>query len=120
MTTAVETPKDLMQAVRDIPKGTYAAGAAWVAYMRHAKTPNEGRRIFADMMRRHLKWPLSMEVAVKTPQGYLHGKVSGHLRDYPNKCFVDFTPNLVDFDGDGHLRLSARVPFRNIKKVNPK
>lgn len=111
----------LMQVVRDEPKGTYASGKAWVSYMRHAKVPgSDNRRIFADMMRRHLKWPLSMIVSAKTPQGYFTGKISGHLRDYPNKCSVDFTPNLVDFDGDGHMRSSAPIPFRNLKKVNPK
>lgn len=112
--------EDLMQAVRDAEKGTYAAGAAWVAYMKHARVPGtEDRRCFADMMRRHIKWPLSMRVAVKTPQGYMEGTISGHLREAPGQCFVDFSPNLVDFDGYG-LRHSARVPFRNIKKVNPK
>lgn len=71
------------------------------------------------MMRRHAKWPLSMEVAVKTPQGYFIGKVNGHLRDRKHSCYVDFTPHLVDFDGYG-LRHSAIIPFRNMKKVNPK
>lgn len=116
---------DMMQPVRDAEPGTYAKGRAWVAYMRHAKkhfyvpSDEEPRRVFADMMRRHLKWPLSMRVAVKTPQGYFEGTISGHLREYPNRCFVDFSPNLVDFDGYG-LRTCARVPFRMIKKVNPK
>lgn len=109
----------LMQASREAERGTYEKGRAWVAYMRHAKMSHEPRREFADMMRRHLKWPLSMRVAVKTPQGYLQGTIGGHLKEHSGRCVVDFTPNLVDFDGYG-LRYSAVVPFRNIKKVNPK
>lgn len=107
----------LMNQVRESEKGTYAAGRAWVDYMRYAKVPGtEDRREFADMMRRHLKWPLSMRVAVKTPQGYMIGKISGHLREHPHKCSVDFSPNMVDFDGYG-LRFCATLPFRNLKKI---
>lgn len=110
----------LMQKVRDTEKGTYASGQAWVNYMRHARNHGtQDRRVFAAMMRKHLKWPLSMQVAVKTPQGYFFGKISGHISHRPHSCYVDFSPNLVSFDGYSP-RLSAIVPFRNIKKINPK
>lgn len=116
--------EQLMQEVRSNKAGTYAKARAWVAYMREyrrmQKHHNEPRREFADMQRRHLKWPLSMRVAVKTPQGYLEGHVIKHLRESPGKCLVSFEPHLVDYDHTGHMTYSAFVPFRNIKKIDPK
>lgn len=110
----------LMQAVRDGEDGTYEKARAWVAYMRHAKHSSGPQRVFNSMMRRHLKWPLSMRVAVKTPQGYLEGRIIKHLRENENKCLVTFEPHLVDYDHTGHMTHSAFVPFRNIKKIGPK
>jgi hypothetical protein len=110
--------EQLLAEVRECEEGTYAKGRAWVTYMREAKFGSNPRRVFADMMRRHLKWPLSMRVAVKTPQGYLQGKIVKHLREDKNKCIVDFSPVLVNYDGYG-LRFIAYVPFRSIKKIDP-
>lgn len=59
------------------------------------------------------------EQLMQAVRGYLEGTISGHLREYPAQCSVDFSPRLVDLDGYG-FRFSARVPFRNIKKINPK
>jgi hypothetical protein len=109
--------EELMSKVREAEDGTQEKARAWVAYMRHAKVPGtEPRRLFADMMRRHLRWPLSVRVAVKTPQGYLEGKICKHDRDYQHKCMIDFSPNLVSFDAYPPRHV-AIVPFRNIKKL---
>jgi hypothetical protein len=80
------------------------------------------------MRAKHRKWPLTTPVMVKTPQGYLLGKVMKHISPregshagrnrYKYRCYVDFRPALVDMDGYG-LRFSAIVPFRSIRKVKP-
>lgn len=105
----------LLQTVREAKAGSKEKARAWVEYMRAAKTPSEPRRTFADMMRKHLKWPLSMPVMVMTPSGYLRGTVSGHIRDYPHRCWIKFD-QLVNYDGYGE-RYSAIVPFRSIRPV---
>lgn len=111
----------LMEKVRNSEPGTKAKAIAWVDYMRQAEKglPRQkgvDRRVFPDMMRRHLKWPLSMAVMVNTPQGYLRGTISSHLREYPHSCWVDFSPVLVNYDGCGE-RYAAIVPFRSMKPV---
>lgn len=113
----------LMQAKRDAPRGSYGAGKAWVAYMKHARV--RGRescgRAFADMMRRHAKWPLSMSVATLTPVGYVHGRVNGHLNSDPNKCWVAWdNDQLIDMQDGRGPNSGAIIPFRNLKKINPK
>lgn len=114
----------LMQAVRDAEPGTYAKARAWVAYMKAAYTNSGGqeeRKVHADMMRRHLKWPLGMRVAFLSPIGYVQGKIVGHLRQNPGKCIVAFdNDQQIDVDGIGCPRSSGNIPFRNLKKINPK
>lgn len=110
-----------MAAIRAAIPGTKEKAKLWVAYMRNARSMGVGskgaRREFADMMRRHLKWPLCMEVMVKVPDGrYLKGAVNGHIGEYPHSCWISFEPVLVDYDGYG-ARYAAIVPFRSMKPV---
>lgn len=108
----------LLQAVRDAKEGAKEHARAWVAYMRAAKFGNQPRREFADMMRKHLKWPLSMPVMVLTPNGYLRGHVGRHVRGEPHRCDVHFD-EAVNYDGHG-ARHAAIVPFRSMKPVKEK
>lgn len=107
--------EELLEAVRVAPNGTRRHAEAWVAYMRHAKMKSEPRRLFADMMRRHLRWPLGTEVWVKTPDAYLRGSINKHWREYPHRCTVQFEV-AVNYDGHGE-RFAHLIPFRSIKPV---
>ena len=70
---------------------------------------------------RHCKWPLGTLVWVKTPQGYMEGRVNRHLTHprYIDKCDIAFV-ELVDMGDANGVRYCHAVPFRNIKPKEKK
>jgi len=84
-------------------------------------TPKQSRwnrAVSMDMKRRHRKWPLGTVVHIKTPAGYLQGKVCKHWRkgEVPHGASVEF-PEPIDMgDGNGR-RFSHVVPFRAMRPV---
>jgi hypothetical protein len=73
----------------------------------------------AHMLRKHRKWPLGTEVLVKTPSGYLKGKVHKHwrLNESPHVASVEF-PFCVDMGDANGSRFCHNIPFRNMKPVS--
>ncbi|WP_454727743.1 MULTISPECIES: hypothetical protein [Cupriavidus] len=74
--------------------------------------------VAADMKRRHRKWPLGTVVHIKTPAGYLQGKVFKHWckGEVAHGATVEF-PSLVD-KGDGNgARYCHEIPFRSMRLV---
>lgn len=73
----------------------------------------------AHMLRKHRSWPLGTEVMVKTPAGYLKGKVHKHwrLNEAPHGASVEF-PIIVDMGDANGARFSHIIPFRNMKPIS--
>jgi hypothetical protein len=68
------------------------------------------------MDNKHCKWPLSTVVFVNTPDGYIKGRVSRHVKGYPYACDICFDV-VVDMGDANGRRYSHIIPFRNIKPV---
>jgi hypothetical protein len=77
-----------------------------------------GRKVNADFDRKHRKWPLGMFVLVKTPAGYIRGRVFKHWRKDENEhgCSVEF-PFVVDMGDANGSRFCHEIPFRSLKPV---
>ncbi|CAE6821604.1 hypothetical protein R70006_06227 [Paraburkholderia domus] len=77
------------------------------------------RRIAADMKRKHRKWPLGTPVWVKTPQGYLPGRVHKHWMkgERGDVASIDFGGVLVDMGNANGTRLSHDIPVRSLKRA---
>jgi hypothetical protein len=77
-----------------------------------------GRTVNADFKRKHRKWPLGMGVLVKTPAGYIRGRVFKHWRKDENEhgCSVEF-PFIVDMGDANGARYCHEIPFRSMKPV---
>jgi hypothetical protein len=86
-------------------------------HIRFRLTPNA--RVSSDFLRKHRKWPLGTVVMVKTPQGYLQGKVHKHWRidEVEHGASVEFS-QLVDLGDANGARFSHVIPFRNMKPVS--
>ncbi|MEX3983854.1 hypothetical protein AB4Y45_33250 [Paraburkholderia sp. EG287A] len=71
------------------------------------------------MLRKHRKWPLGTAVLVKTPAGYLLGKVHKHWRitEVEHGATVEF-PCVVDMGDANGSRTSHIIAFRNMKPVS--
>ncbi len=70
---------------------------------------------------RHCKWPLGMTVMVKTPGGYMQGKVNRHQktdRRCRHGCDIAFEV-VVDLGDRNGSRFCHHIPFRCIKPVGP-
>lgn len=79
------------------------------------------RKTEADFRRKHRKWPLGTYVMVKTPEGYLRGRVFKHWRrdEVPHGATVEF-PFPVDMGDANGERFGHVIPFRSMKPVqNP-
>ncbi|WP_157649552.1 hypothetical protein [Burkholderia ubonensis] len=76
-------------------------------------------KVSADMSRKHRKWPLGTQVLVKTPAGYLLGKVCKHWRidEVEHGASVEF-PDVVDMGDANGSRFSHVIPFRSMKPVS--
>jgi hypothetical protein len=76
------------------------------------------RKVDADLTRKHRKWPLGTPVLVKTPQGYLQGRIFKHWRIDENRhgASVEF-PAVVDMGDANGARVCHEVPFRSMKPV---
>ena len=72
----------------------------------------------SHMLRKHRKWPLGTEVLVKTPAGYLKGKIHKHWRitEAEHGASVEF-PIIVDMGDANGARFSHIIPFRNMKPI---
>jgi hypothetical protein len=77
-----------------------------------------GRKVNADFNRKHRKWPLGMPVLVKTPAGYLRGRIFKHWRIDENEhgASVEF-PGIVDMGDANGARYCHEIPFRCMKPV---
>lgn len=76
------------------------------------------RIVKADMRRKHARFPLGMRVLVKTPEGYMKGKVSKHWRpdEYRHGCSIEFPFPISMGDANGK-RYSHVIPFRSVKPI---
>lgn len=79
-----------------------------------------GRRVNAEFRRKHRKWPLGLNVMVKTPQGYLRGRICKHWRPDENQhgASVEFPAPISMGDANG-TRYCHEIPFRSMKPVPP-
>jgi hypothetical protein len=71
------------------------------------------------MLRKHRKWPLGTEVLVKTPAGYMKGKIHKHwgITEAEHGASVEF-PIIVDMGDANGARFSHIIPFRSMKPVS--
>lgn len=69
-----------------------------------------------NMDHKHCKWPLGTEVMTLTPDGYLKGSVSRHVKGYPHACDIDFEQTVDMGDANGR-RFGHIIPFRSLKRV---
>lgn len=75
-------------------------------------------REYAEITKRHRKWPLGTVVMVKTPNGGLLGHVSRHMRQEGTRAHADVTfLHPVDMGTANGKRYSHPIPFRCMKKV---
>lgn len=76
------------------------------------------RAVASDLDRKHRKWPLGTPVAVKTPAGYLRGRVVKHWRkgEVQHGASVEF-PQIVDMEDANGARYCHVIPFRSMKPI---
>jgi hypothetical protein len=76
------------------------------------------RKVDADLKRKHRKWPLGTGVLVKTPMGYVPGRINKHWRidESQHGASVEF-PFLVDMGDANGARFCHEIPFRSMKPV---
>jgi hypothetical protein len=79
-----------------------------------------GRRVKADLRRKHRKWPLGTNVMVQTREGYLRGRIHKHWRidETRHGASVEF-PFCVDMGDANGSRYCHEFPFRSMKPVPP-
>jgi len=72
----------------------------------------------ADLRRKHRKWPLGTRVMVKTPEGYLAGRLFKHWRvdEVPHGATIEFD-QLVNMGDANGARFCHVIPFRSLKPV---
>jgi hypothetical protein len=81
---------------------------------------NQGmtKKEYAEMRKRHRKWPLGTVVIVDTPTGKRMASISRHMRQEGNRAQADVTfPECIDLGTANGYRLSHPIPFRCMKKA---